>query len=81
MTFGVLDVLEPHHHNTSKMAVNFIVVTGQQNAATIEAAFTNQLEFGVMLSGVNGESSYESKILPLYLSDILRRVCLQYATR
>jgi hypothetical protein len=32
MTFGVFDVLAPHHHNTSKMAVNFIVVTGQQNA-------------------------------------------------
>jgi hypothetical protein len=28
---------------------------------------------------LSGESSYEPKILPSYLGDFLRRVCLQYA--
>jgi hypothetical protein len=70
-----------------QMAVNFSVVSGQQNAVVSphERPFrllsTNQLEFGIMLSGVNGESSYESKILHPYLGDFLRRVCLQYVTR
>jgi hypothetical protein len=72
---------------TSKMAVNFIVVSGQQNVVVspherpFRLLLTNQLEFVIMLSGVSGESSYEPKILPSYLGDILRRLSLQYSTR
>jgi hypothetical protein len=40
--------------------------------AATQVAFTNQLVFRRMLSGVSGENSYESKILPPYLGDFFR---------